>query len=106
MDSQPKGPVAIINVFTVEPEHQQELLNTITSYSKGVASKWPGFISARFHAGLEKTRVIGVIYWESQEACLAFIQASENQPFFQQCTSLAQHIDSHFYTVVTDVSPN
>lgn len=103
MKDQPKGPVAIINVFTVQPENQQKLLDIITAYSRQVASKWPGFISARFHAGLEKTRVASVIYWESQEACLAFIRSPDTRPFMEQHQPLIQHTDSHFYTVAADV---
>lgn len=104
MDNQPDGPVAIINVFTVQPEGQQELLDIIADYSRRVASKWPGFISARFHAGLEKTRVTSVIYWESQKACQDFIQSPSSRPFLERCAPLIQHTDSHFYTVVADVS--
>lgn len=104
MDQQPKGPVAIINTFTVQPEHQQKLLDIVTSYSQLVASKWPGFISARFHAAIDKTRVVSVVYWESQEACLAFIQSPTTRPFLDQCEPLIQQTDSHFYTVIADVA--
>jgi|SRR3954465_15543782 len=103
MDHQPKGSVAIINVFTVQPEHQQNLLEIITMYSQQVASTWPGFISARFHAGLDKTRVTSVIYWESQEACRAFVMSPETRPFLDRCQPLIQSTDSHFYSVIADV---
>lgn len=103
MDQQLKGPVAIINVFTVQPEHQQELMNIITTYSQEVASTKPGFISARFHAALDKTRVTSVIYWETQMACQTFIQSPETRPFLEQCEPLIQGTDSHFYMVVADV---
>lgn len=105
MNNQPKGPVAIINVFTVEPENQEKLLGIITSYSKNAASKWPGFISARFHAGIEKTRVTGVVYWESKEACLAFVQSPETRPFLDECWPLITHTDSNYYTVAEEVLP-
>lgn len=103
MNQQLKGPVAIINTFTVLPEHQQELLDIITDYSQRVASTKPGFISARFHAALDKTRVTSVIYWESREDCQSFIQAPEAQPFLQRCAPFIQATDSHFYTIVADV---
>lgn len=105
MDDQTKGMVAIINVFTVQPENQQKLLNMITSFSERTASKCPGFISARFHAGLEGTRVTGIIYWQSQEACNNLWQTPEWRPFLEEHSPLFQHLDSHFYTVVADVLP-
>ncbi len=105
MDIQPGGPVGIINVFTVAAEHQQELLAMITAYSKDVASAYPGFISARFHASLDGERVLGVVYWESQAACIAFVKSPDNQPFLQRCEALAQSVDSHFYSIIADVLP-
>jgi len=105
MEIQPEGPVAIINVFTVQPEDQQKLLDLITTFSRQIASKWPGFISARFHAGLDKTRVTGVIYWESVDTCRALMQSPDSQPFLANCDPLIKHTDSHFYTVVENVLP-
>lgn len=103
MQNQPAGSVAIINMFTVQPDDQEKLLDIVTTYSREVACKWPGFISARFHASLDKTRVTSVVYWESQEACRAFIQSPSSQPFLARCEPLIQQTASHFYTVVESV---
>ncbi|HEU5381952.1 MAG TPA: antibiotic biosynthesis monooxygenase [Ktedonobacteraceae bacterium] len=103
MDSQLQGPIALINVHTVEPKHQQEVLDITLNRSLQVARRWPGFISARYHVALDKTRVTQVIYWENQEACLDFIKDPGTQEVLKQFAPLVQQTESHFYTVVADV---
>jgi len=67
--------VTLINVFTVEPEHQQRLVEIFVE--AGVAmSKKPGFISANIHKSLDGTRVINYVQWRSKED----LEAVSNNP--------------------------
>lgn len=41
--------VVMINVFTVEPEKQQEVVDLLTWATEGVMSKQAGYMSSRIH---------------------------------------------------------
>ena len=49
--------VTLINVFDVEPAHQQELIATWIEFRKTVENE-PGFLGAALHRSLDGTRVI------------------------------------------------
>jgi antibiotic biosynthesis monooxygenase (ABM) superfamily enzyme len=49
--------VTLINVFTVEPGHQQRLVDVLVEATEAVMSKQPGFIAANIHRSLDGTRV-------------------------------------------------
>jgi antibiotic biosynthesis monooxygenase (ABM) superfamily enzyme len=51
------GVITQINVFTVLPEKQQELI-VLLSESAGFASGIPGWISASVHRSLDETKVV------------------------------------------------
>ena len=56
------GVVTLINVFTVAPEHQQELIEVLDRATVQVMRHLPGFVSANIHRGLDGTRVATVSY--------------------------------------------
>src|SRR5271169_384236 len=96
----PNGPVTLINMFTVEPEKQQVLLDQLTKFSETTVKTFPGFISATFHASFDGTRVTNVAQWESREAFLAMIQSPEARADIDVCREIAISIDYNLYTVV------
>ena len=49
--------IELINVITVEPEHQQAIVDNVREILRDVAKKQPGFISAKVHKSLDGTRV-------------------------------------------------
>jgi antibiotic biosynthesis monooxygenase (ABM) superfamily enzyme len=51
------GVIAQINVFTVLPEKQQELI-VLLSEAAAFASNIPGWISASVHRSLDRTKVV------------------------------------------------
>jgi heme-degrading monooxygenase HmoA len=58
--------VTMINVFTVEPENQQQLVDLLTQAAETIMSKQPGYLSARIHRGLDGRRVAVQAQWRSQ----------------------------------------
>ena len=62
-----KGITTQINVFTVEPERQRELVALLTEAANAV-SDVPGWLSASLHASLDGTRVVNYAQCESYEA--------------------------------------
>jgi heme-degrading monooxygenase HmoA len=55
----------LINVFTVEPDKQQELIDLWIRATEDVLRHLPGFISANVHRGLDGTKVINYAQWRS-----------------------------------------
>ena len=61
------GIVTHINVFTVEPARQQELVDSLTE-TVNAAQHMPGWISASIHQSFDGRQVVNYVQFESQEA--------------------------------------
>ncbi|MQA86011.1 MAG: antibiotic biosynthesis monooxygenase [Streptosporangiales bacterium] len=59
--------VTLINVFTVEPEKQQQLVTLLLRATEDVMSKQPGYLSARIHRSLDGSKVAVYAQWRSRE---------------------------------------
>lgn len=60
--------VALINVFTCEPENQQRLVEAWQRGTDDLMRYLPGFISANIHRSLDGAKVVNYAQWESREA--------------------------------------
>ena len=89
----------LINVFTVSPERQQELVDTLVGATEQVIRELPGFISANIHKSVDGVRVTNYAQWESAAALQAMLGNPEANAHIEKCRSLAEHIDFHIYTV-------
>jgi quinol monooxygenase YgiN len=69
--------VALVNVFTVEPERQDELIAALERATTSVFATVPGFISANLHASLDGTRVVNYAQWASRSAYEAAMQQED-----------------------------
>jgi len=84
-------PVILINVFTVEPENQQEVVELLTRVTKEYVSHAKGFMSAILHRSLDGTKVTMYAQWRSIED----YQAMRNDsvpllPFLQRALEIAK----------------
>ena len=61
------GLVTLINVFTVEPSNQQELLDLLAGATDASVRDMPGFIPAALHRSVDGTRVTMYSQWKSAE---------------------------------------
>jgi hypothetical protein len=50
--------ITLVNVFTVEPNKQQRLVDLLINATEKVMSQQEGFISANIHKSLDGTRVV------------------------------------------------
>lgn len=50
--------VTLINVFTVEPDRQQQLVDLLIHATETAMRHLPGFISANIHRGLDGRKVV------------------------------------------------
>jgi quinol monooxygenase YgiN len=62
---QGSGVVTFINVFTVQPEKQQELVTLLTNAAHETMRHLPGFVSANIHRSLDGKRVVNYAQWAS-----------------------------------------
>lgn len=59
--------IAVIIIFSVEPERQQELIDTIVEFLETAVKHLPGFVSSSIHKSLDGMRVMNYAQWKSQE---------------------------------------
>lgn len=89
--------VTLINVFTVEPENQQRLVDIFVEAGLAM-SKRSGFISANIHKSLDGTRVINYVQWRSKEDFEAISNNPETTAHINEIKKLAKG-NTSFYEV-------
>ena len=98
--------VTFINVFTVEPSNQQELLDLLARATETSVRDVPGFISAALHRSVDGTRVTMYAQWKSAEHYRRY-QSTLSEPFappyVKQALAIAT-FDPRMYEVVKVVA--
>ena len=89
--------VTLVNVFTVEPENQQRLVDIFVEAGESM-TKQPGFISATIHKSLDGTRVINYVQWRSKEDFEAISNNPETTAHINEIKKLAKG-NTSFYEV-------
>jgi quinol monooxygenase YgiN len=97
-------PVILINVFTVEPSRQQELIELLTRATEESVRHAVGFVSARLHRSLDGTKVTMYAQWRSKEDYEAMRKNSAHLPYLQQALTIAQ-FEPGMYEIVQNFSP-
>lgn len=59
--------LTLINVFPVEPEKQQQLIDILTQAADETMRRQPGFLSARVYRGVGGAYVANCVQWRSRE---------------------------------------
>ena len=95
--------VTLINVFTVEPANQQQLLDLLARATETSVRHVPGFISASLHRSLDGTRVARYAQWRSIEDYRAMRENPAPLPYLQQALALAK-FEPGIYEVVETFS--
>ena len=91
----------VIVIFNVEPEKQQELLDTVAEFVKTVKQQ-PGFVSANLHKSLDGLKVANYAQWKTKEDFENFIQNPEIKEKASKIKAFKP--DSHVYEVVISES--
>lgn len=102
------GRHVVINVFTVDPEHQQELVDLAIKSISGTGTRQPGFVSGTVHRSSDGVRVANIIEWESEDAWHRAHAANrgvnaEFDAHMSRVHSISRP-DPHIYEVVFSVS--
>ena len=79
----------LINVFTVAPEKQKELFESLIKASEKVMSKMPGYISANIHLGDDGKTVTNYAQWASLQAYQNVFAISEVMEHMKKAAAIA-----------------
>jgi quinol monooxygenase YgiN len=96
--------IAVINVFTVEPGHQQRLVDLLARATDGSVNRAPGFISATLHRSIDGTKVTMYARWRSVEDYEAMRQDPGPLPFLDEALTIAT-FEPGMYMIVRTFSP-
>jgi quinol monooxygenase YgiN len=80
----------LVNVFTVDPDNQQKLVQLLKEGTESFFSKQPGFISSSVHASKEGGRAINYSQWASAGDIENFRKDPRFAPYVQRLAALAK----------------
>jgi quinol monooxygenase YgiN len=83
------GITTLINIFTVEPENREQLIELLKEGTETWISTLAGFISANFHNSKDRRRVIIYGQWRRAEDIEAMRQNPKMGPYMQRIAALA-----------------
>jgi heme-degrading monooxygenase HmoA len=89
----------LINIFTVEPERQQELVDVLVEATDRVMRALPGFVSANIHASHDGTRVVNYAQWATPEDFHAMLENPAAGEHMTRAAGLASHYEPRLYDV-------
>lgn len=102
--SKEKKCITLINVFTVDPEKQQQLVDLLTQATESSVRYVLGFISASLHRSLDGAKVAMYAQWRSVEDYQAMRKNAAALPYLEQALTLAK-FESGMYEVVDTFEP-
>jgi Antibiotic biosynthesis monooxygenase len=96
--------ITFIEVFTILPDKQQDLLRAIQNVYQTVVKHQPGYISARLLKSDDDAKIIAISLWETQEKFTAIkeipgVQDLYNSELFAAVISNDSHAYSSFIEV-------
>ena len=97
-------PIILINVFTVDPANQAELLKLLAQATEALVRCAPGFISARLHRGVDGTKVTMYAEWQSIEAYQAMREDPAPRHYLERALAIAR-FEPGMYEVVQTFRP-
>jgi quinol monooxygenase YgiN len=81
--------VTLINVFTVDPTVQRQLLDVLEEATEQVMRHQPGFVSANLHASLDGTQVTNYAQWRRREDFEAMLANPVAREHMDRCLAMA-----------------
>jgi len=98
------SPVTLINVFTVDPARQRELIELLTQATEKSIRHAAGFQSARLHRSLDGRKVTMYAVWRSEADYQAMRADPAPLPYLQRALEFAT-FEPGMYEVVQTFSP-
>lgn len=96
--------VTLIDIFTVAPEKQEQLVEMVDDTLHELVRHLPGFISASLHKSLDGTRVVDYVQFASRADFEAMLAHPEMQQRIAAAVAIAK-AEPLEYVVVDVVEP-
>ena len=97
--------VTLINVFTVEPANQQQLVELLTHVTDAFVRHAQGFLSATLHRGLDGTKVTMYAQWRTIEDYEVMRKDPAPLPYLQRALTIAKFEPGTYEVVETFLRP-
>jgi quinol monooxygenase YgiN len=97
--------ITLINVFTVEPANQHQLVTLLTEATESSVGQAPGFVSASLHRSIDGTKVTMYAQWRSIDDYQAMRRNPLALPLFQEALTIAR-FEPGVYEVVGTFAPS
>ncbi len=81
--------ITLINIFTVEPARQQQLIDLLIRATTETVGNVPGFIAASFHRSFDGIKVAVYAQWRSKEDYEAMRRNPSASSYMEQALALA-----------------
>jgi quinol monooxygenase YgiN len=103
--SKGRAPITLINVFTVTPEKQNELIELLTDVTEQNVRHHKGFISASLHRGIDGKKVTMYAQWASVDDYETMRRNPGPAPALEQALKIAT-FDPGMYEVAEIFLPD
>jgi hypothetical protein len=94
-----KDIITLINVFTVDPSKQQQLVDALVETTNQVWRLQDGYVSASIHKSQDMKRVVNYVQYKGKEAFDKRLDNPEAVIRMNKVLSMAK-ADGHLYDVV------
>jgi quinol monooxygenase YgiN len=91
--------VTLINVFTVRPGKQRELVTLLGEATEQVMRHRQGFVSANIHASTDGGTVVNYAQWSTEADFHAMLADPTARDHMSRVEALVEHDDPKLYTV-------
>jgi len=96
--------LTLINVFTIDPENQQKLVDLLISATESTVRNLEGFISSSLHKSIDGTKVTMYAQWKSLGDYQNMRNNSTASPYLEEALKIAK-FDMGMYDVVETFLP-
>jgi heme-degrading monooxygenase HmoA len=96
--------ITLINVFTVAPSNQSQLVELLTQVTDAFVRRARGFISSSLHRSLDGTKVTMYAQWRSLHDYEAMRRDPGPIPYLQEALTIAT-FEPGIYDVVESFAP-
>jgi quinol monooxygenase YgiN len=103
--SKGRAPLTFINVFTVAPENQDELIKLLTEVTEQNVRHHKGFVSASLHRSIDGKKVTMYAQWASVEDYESMRRSSGPAPALEKALQIAT-FDPGMYEVAEIFLPD
>ncbi len=91
--------ITLINIFTVDPQNQQRLVDMLVETTEQIMNIQEGFISANIHKSLDGAKVVNYAQWKSRDAFEKMLNNPKAMIHMNDVLNIAKS-DGRLYDVV------